>query len=674
MEQTKTQNKTISVENSSFLAKENKSSKPSLISPTPKIQITYDSNASFTDPRHSSYIKKLSSLLPKLTEQNKIKILFRLIEISETDRIKLNIPITLIKADNIPTPYLIKTNKNKRIISRQSHDDDFFDQFKQSNETPLFYYKDDSQSIVLSSIAEAKTLWNSSNHSAMIQQFIKPPNPASITRVVWKHNEKLKYFSIINLLKFQEKSSNINKQRYKYKAKKSQPQITEFKHINLMLKTSQSINNPFTSKKIERSPIVKVRNKTPLLRNSLDPEPNRLSLSASDEAISNGIKQNIFWTSSNEPKNFEAFTVQTKNENSCFAIQSKINIPEIEKMTNQLVSFLNNSEFKGKPIKGLVVDFMQNQDKNWIFLDIQEWTTIEKNELKVDENKWAKRRYSVESLNNIKKDQIAGLHIEADLENDANEDSDISDRQEKICSTPKKLFRIRSNSVHLRSEVIEKEILARDSKIAVSSLHNSHWSVNFKEQSNKTYNTIFKQRKNECPNVCSCLNKSACLEQSPSSRMFRNRKNESPTRKHFNKIISNYDAMKFNSKLSCLKNESLILKYGDNFWHEFTASLFDEILENDIIGYRFEDTNIENFTMIVDGLFRVFNGQAGLELRRKIRASHQHLGISEKEFDCFSDIFGRVLQSKIDSQDYQAIMSQINSMKCLICRMTNIKY
>mmetsp|Transcript_24514 Transcript_24514/g.24231 ORF Transcript_24514/g.24231 Transcript_24514/m.24231 type:complete len:132 (-) Transcript_24514:914-1309(-) len=131
-----------------------------------------------------------------------------------------------------------------------------------------------------------------------------------------------------------------------------------------MLKTSKSINNPYTSKRVEKSPIIKTPNKSALLRCPLDHESNRLSLNNSEEAIPNDLNQKYFCSGSNEPKSFETFTVHTKNENSCFAIQSKINIPEIEKMTNQLLSFLNNSEFKGKPIKGLVVDFMQNADKN----------------------------------------------------------------------------------------------------------------------------------------------------------------------------------------------------------------------------------------------------------------------------------------------------------------------
>ncbi|CAG9334563.1 unnamed protein product [Blepharisma stoltei] len=628
-----------------------------------------------TELMQNSFIKKLNFLLPKLPEHQKFNVFSHLINNHDSDNnLRLNIPLTLLRVDKMPVSFLIHTKKNGKIISKPCADEEFFNLFKSSEDGPLFYYKAQNHSVVLFSIAKAKALWNSSSQPAMIQQFIKPSsNPVSITRILWKQNAKTKYFLIINLLKFHEKPEDSTiKPQMQLKKNRSYSQLYNFKYTDFIQKTSKSINNPYKIK------IQKKSNKSKNLAHTFCNFSGNSIVKASRSLISRSFmeladqeNENII-NESAEPKGFESFLVQTKNTNSCFAVQSKIKIQEIDTMANQLVSFFNNSVFKGRIIKGVVLDFVQNVDKKWIFLDLQEWITTDKSAVECPGRgkamKSSERSQSVDHSRN-------SVYEESESEPDIEENEILQFEKEETNAEKDKLpFKIRKKRISVqKNELNEKDIAERYCKVTqkVNNLKNqsqsaAHLLVNLKEQSIQSYSTIFKTRK-----INSVHFADHCKNPHLSSN---SENNDTSIRKHYTNIINQFDAIKFNSKLSHLRNESLILKYGNSFWNQFIICLFHSILGNDILNKRFKDTKLENFTMIIDGLFKVLNGQVNLEFRRRVRGVHKKLGISEKEFDCFADIFERSLaDNKMETQDLQVVMSQTRSMKWLVCNQSHSK-
>lgn len=78
-----------------------------------------------------------------------------------------------------------------------------------------------------------------------------------------------------------------------------------------------------------------------------------------------------------------------------------------------------------------------------------------------------------------------------------------------------------------------------------------------------------------------------------------------------------------------------------------------------------------NLKMLYSGLMNLFNGNISLEYRRKVRAAHANLKISEKEFFELSDLVEMTMKEfDMSNEDTEIIISNIRSMKHLIIKIT----
>lgn len=125
-----------------------------------------------------------------------------------------------------------------------------------------------------------------------------------------------------------------------------------------------------------------------------------------------------------------------------------------------------------------------------------------------------------------------------------------------------------------------------------------------------------------------------------------------------------------NVQLAKIKKQNLVEKYGGHdFWNKFILSLFNKILKNDHLSAMFKNSRLENFEMIVSGMFKIFDGNVSLEFRRKVRTVHQNLGITNIHFNNYSNAFEATLHEfNVEEDEKCVIMSQIRSMKGLICK------
>ncbi|CAG9334689.1 unnamed protein product [Blepharisma stoltei] len=194
-------------------------------------------------------------------------------------------------------------------------------------------------------------------------------------------------------------------------------------------------------------------------------------------------------------------------------------------------------------------------------------------------------------------------------------------------------------------------------------------SSNIKEQSIKAYQSWYNIRGNPTLNSSESEPDSEVPPaQSPPVSTIWNDKTALHVKKCFADIAGKIDEMNMNTELLKVKTQNLVRKYGgDEFWKEFIESLYQKIMSPDYgLDKYFSSSNLE---MITWGMFQVFNGCATMQFRRRIKAAHINMGITEKEFNTYCDLFESTLvEFGVEERDKVAIMSQIRSMKCLICR------
>lgn len=185
---------------------------------------------------------------------------------------------------------------------------------------------------------------------------------------------KNKYFTIINRKKLNNRNKKTQNKTNNSEFKKGNTITSDydFRYANMMLPTSQSINNPF-----------RIRNKTPVMKSRTITQSNtdlsKLTLANEDKNIkkvfslstiineTDDIIQRSQWISNETIKLLKVefnkeFIVSTKDNESCYAIESFVKISDIEEMVTQIVNFLNCFIFKQKSLRALVLDFIK--DKN----------------------------------------------------------------------------------------------------------------------------------------------------------------------------------------------------------------------------------------------------------------------------------------------------------------------
>ncbi|CAG9320434.1 unnamed protein product [Blepharisma stoltei] len=600
--------------------------------------------------------QKLNSILPKNQLHDKIDIYEEFIKHPDLN-LNINIPSTLIRLSQSPVPFLIQTLKNGKIVSRACPEAEFFNLSKEENN--MFCYKvKNKETVVLLSSELAKSIWDSSKEPASIQQFIESrTNPPSITRVIWKEGSKNKYFSIINKKKVQ-KTQKSDKKIPKNKKGLIKPraisEISHFEYSKSMLTTSKSVNNPFK---------LKLNLKFPKLDlNQSHSNPNQSEIS--------GIKQNGIWNDfekileSDRAKNF---LVNSKNPDKCTSIEAKGNFNDIDKMVSQIVGFLNENVFKEIKISAIVLDFIQDKSKKWILLKCRECTFdrhFELNFHRERSQRKLKRRLSNSSIKRYDSFQEEMVVRQESVEIHTTPLDLEESKQDEI----QVLYKKKPKPIQL-DEVSERDLFERYAKVSEKVDKIASQKINFtpippKEPSTPqcfSMNPLISKSKYPFPkrNASDSQNKSKFQE---SVYHY--------TQQHMNEVVYSFDEIKISGQLSKIPKENLIKKYGgDEFWKEFILSLYNKVLASDILNKYFKNSKLENFTMIVNGMFTIFNSQVSPEFRRKVRTSHQNMGLIEKEFDCYANIFEHTLtEFEVEENDKHIIMSQIKSMKYLICK------
>lgn len=185
--------------------------------------------------------------------------------------------------------------------------------------------------------------------------------------------------------------------------------------------------------------------------------------------------------------------------------------------------------------------------------------------------------------------------------------------------------------------------------------------MNFKEQSIKAYQNRFRAGSANPDQV-----RSYVLLNPKQPKMIHD-KNDEYINRCFKDIIGKIDEMNMNTELLKVKKQNLVGKYGgEEFWNDFVGSLYVKLMKNENLSKFFK---LSDLKMITVGMFKLFNGCATLDFRRKIKLAHEYMGICDKDFVAYSNYFEETLNNfEIDTEDKKSIMSQIKSMKYLICR------
>mmetsp|Transcript_27922 Transcript_27922/g.27608 ORF Transcript_27922/g.27608 Transcript_27922/m.27608 type:complete len:246 (+) Transcript_27922:820-1557(+) len=241
-------------------------------------------------------------------------------------------------------------------------------------------------------------------------------------------------------------------------------------------------------------------------------------------------------------------------------------------MVSEIIAFLNTKVFKEDGIKGIVLDFIQDKDKNWVLIDCKEYAFS--NKLGLEFNKIADRKSSPLSSRRQKScDLPQNSKNRIGSSNRLSETSFTeSDEKEKAYDLP---FRIRSRSKdYYKPEIQEKDIIDRIHKVneridrIVNHTHStSLCALDFKEQSIQAYKMRYNFRPflspippsdlYECP-----LNNTLKIENASFIKDSLNSdKNHQCIRKHLKNVADSLDEAKFNTKLSQV-NKNLSEKYG----------------------------------------------------------------------------------------------------------------
>ncbi|CAG9319271.1 unnamed protein product [Blepharisma stoltei] len=637
-------------------------------------------------PEHGQncFISKLNNLLPKASLSKRLN-LYSLLAKNQTT-IKLSIPTTLLRLEGREKPYLLQTRRDGFLQVKPCHEDEFFvHKCKMNNDNfPLNCGKIQGRELLLFFTKEqSEKFWNSNKEERCLQNFILgKSNPASITRVLWREGMKNRYFTIINRRMINEKEKKSpNKKINAHKRNSSFTSMAEFKYTNLIFPTSKSINNPFKlSKRVERDKshsftldIEKSSTLDSSFHTNVDGEKSSSDIDYTDHWIS---PQTISLLKDELNKEF---IVSTKNTESCCAIETFIKIDDIEAMVDQIINFLNTLVFRQYNIKGIVLDFMQDKTNSWVLLNCKEYTSGSRINLEV--NNLNLRRKSQKS-NRSQSLEFSNIEEEAEKRKPAKGKfkAHYDDTQESKKNLPFKIKLKRPAMAEKTLMMSEKELLERCNKVnekldKILTQGQSEWlrTFNPKEESIKNYKPMYNFCKTPQmdPKIKSWNSiQSEYEKETQPKETFWDDKKHIFTRKCIMDAVDNIDEMAMNVQISRTKKQNLVKKYGgDDFWNQFIISLYSKILQNAALKARFKFTRVENFDMIVTGMFKIFDGDISLEFRRKVRSIHQNMSITTFEFNSYVNLFNAtLLEFDIDSEDQRIIMAQINSMKGLVCR------
>ncbi|CAG9334566.1 unnamed protein product [Blepharisma stoltei] len=640
---------------------------------------------------HNEYINRINNFFPKT--QDKLDFYWLLAAHAGDLKCKINIPTTLLKINDLDMkPYLIYTDDRGFVCSKKSDDQEFFGIFEGINENfPVFCLKQKNQCTkALFSLGDAISAWEKAEYGSFIQYFIKnQSNPATILRLLWRKNMKSKYFIINNKNKYQVKNRNLPKisqdflqpdsSEYEFKEQRSYCSWQEFSDIR---NKSDTLDVPYHKINQRSSQLPSIGTKPiniPKIRNfrshSLTclPHNKDLKIIKSDEETDIDIFNNELLAQTSilskvfKEEETKHYFVITKNPESCFATESYRSIPEIEKIMNKIVIFLNTFVFNNQnQLKGIVIDFMQDYKKDWIILDYREHS------IEISPNLCPDRRKVKKQMLGIKKSQSFSTlqmpdegHFVGESEHNSNM-NDVQTMQSKRSSSLKKkngksLFNINLSedfqdlkSVKKFSEAIKVSQFIRIKKFSLK----ESGSISNKAFGSSQFNSLLRANKN--PN------------QETRNNILWKEPSYSHVRKHFVNIVNNFDEMVTCARVSKYRQVNLVEKYGGiDFWNHFLLSLYQKVLANEILNKHFKATSLENFEKIIKGMFRFFSGNVNLEFRRKIRAVHLNLKlkIAESEFNLFAEIFiGNMMDFNVSEEDRDLIIVQLKSMKGLIAR------
>ncbi|CAG9334569.1 unnamed protein product [Blepharisma stoltei] len=643
----------------------------------------------FKDNVQNTYVHKLNNLFPKSSQCNKFNIFQQFAKYSSKLKLNINLPTTLLRTDDSSFPVLLRTKIEGHLEthSNQNIENKFFECLTKKPDPcyPSICYKSAEKDVSpLFSVEDAKEIWKLKENNSFLQSFIHCKcNPLSITRIVWKKCAKEKYYTIVNRSKVRArsvKSSEKNKKK-SMKQSKSYSNLCDFKYMNMMQPLSQSVNNPYKLKSRTTDTL-----KPKFTNSSADlsriaqeaKEPTSISCSASFLAEDNFNPQEnplpIDKKILSKAKGRE-FLVNTKEPDSCYAIENNTKITPIEKMTDEIVNFLNTYLFCQQALGGIVLDFIQDQSKNWFLLDCKEYfidykLPIEVNVIRKQKTKVVKSRRarSVDESINKKSEETERREKESD-------NGPEEAKKEEILP-----FKIRTKPCLAPQNMCnEKELVERYNNLyekvnKIISNKKPNFSFNPPDEGFHSYpfsNNNFSQSSNELKN-------SQPYQIRAGKRRRTNKSIDSLwadqqyicTKKTFCETVDHFDEIVSKIQMSKAGIKDLVQKYGGSqFWDEFILSLYNKILCCDTLGKYFKDSKLKDFERIHTGIFKVFSGNVGMDLRRKIRAVHHNMGINEIEFDTYTELFFKTLEEfNIQEVDKRIIASQIRSMKSLICK------
>ncbi|CAG9319273.1 unnamed protein product [Blepharisma stoltei] len=631
------------------------------------------------------FSKGLSNL-PKLFNSKPIDIYSLFALYSASRSFNVNIPTTIIKTEDLEHTVMLRTKTNGILHCRPCGINDFFalSQKNKKHEAQIYLYKSlYRESIVFHSKESAEAFWKSSkDSSAIVQYYVKcMSSQVSLTRVLWRSG-KTKYFNIISCEKPIIRSQDFQKRTTcpssSFKRKKTQS--IDFRYTNLILKTSMSINNPYKINAASKSSL----KERPKLTNSFS------------EANMDDPSFMIRKTRSDDPSIFafkakqnQKYILNKNNPESFIVVENKNKIPEIEAMISEIIDFLNAYIFKEEDLKGAIFEFVYDRDSKWVFLNCKEISLNSKLPPEVDNLK----RYEANTQKRRSKSFVMLKSYENKTDSPMCSDADSKQAAITTEEQVKCPFRIRTSPKHHHAQGhrSEKELLERCNKVnekidQIVNLNPLNYlrDVDFKEQSIKAYQARFQLesysffasqnkeegsvRTTEASSPSKIENWSPAKTEPITNAVFTDKMLDH-TRKFISEGINHLDEMRMNTELLKIKRHNIVGKYGgDEFWSMFIDSLYQKILSFESLKAYFKTSCVK---MIADGMFKIFNGCATLEFRRNVRSAHNSLGISESNFSLYIKLFeDTLIEFNVEEEDKQMIMSQIKSMKCLICRQT----
>ncbi|CAG9319168.1 unnamed protein product [Blepharisma stoltei] len=603
--------------------------------------------------------KKEFNSLPKLNNSQQLDI-YRLFCLhANLNNIIAKIPTTLLRISNTNLCYLVQNNKYGAIITRLCSDEDFFAGVpeKNGNDNPVCCYKVlGKRTQFLYTKESAMSLWSSSTETSdKMQIFIQPrTKPSSLTRVHWRIGGRTKFFLI----------SNKTKPVYKRKTEDKRTRSITMTPKNFRSTMSLSILKGNDRNSIDcLTPATErlVVDRCPSLKNFRNLGNSTDRFSAEEQVIE--TNQNPI--------------INTKVSDGILVIEDTVKVPEIESMLEKIINFLRKQAYKDEELREITFDFIYGKDRKWVFLDCVEVSLknseikLELGEINLGEVSQVKRAISFpdtkaetnsDFLKALNMDQSPEITIEGAVMYPFMKNS--PPRPSKTMHTPQ-LPPI-SNSKHVKIE--EKSDPAMTLKPS-----NLARIKNLKQQSFKVYEKRSSTRKRTIILQDPQLKKSKTEDFHDKNDFYNTSKSlwddtyDVHIKRCFMDAIRKIDEMNMNTELLKVKSRNLVETYGgDDFWNKFIMALYKRIFSSEELSKYFSSSNLK---MITKGMLRVFNGCATFEFRREIRLAHEKMGITEREFNLYSQLFEDTLtQFGINEVDKHVIMTQIRSMKCLICK------